>query len=83
MDLEIYKLLGTKIKSLLKIVNAEYELNNINKLVVLDDFTILSDGNIKVYIDYENDNGVYSVVVIFDKEQIASLDSLYKALSNI
>lgn len=83
MDLEIYKLLDIKIKSLLKIVNAEYELNNINKLVVLDDFTILSDGNIKMFIDYENDNGVYSAVVIFDKEQIASLDSLYKALSNI
>lgn len=83
MNLEIYQVLDTKIKSLLKILNAEYELNNINKFFVLHNTIIKSNGDIQINLDYEYDNGVDSTVLIIDKDNFKSLDFIYKALSNI
>lgn len=83
MNLEIYQVLDTKIKSLLKILNAEYEINNINKFFVLHNTIIKSNGDIQINLDYEYDNGVDSTVLIIDKDNFKSLDFIYKALSNI
>lgn len=83
MNLEIYKLIDIKVKSLIKILNADYELNNINKMLVYNNALIKSDGSILIYIDYEDDNGVHGADILVSIDNFKSLDKLYKELSNI
>lgn len=83
MNLEIYKLIDIKVKSLIKILNADYELNNINKMLVYNNALIKSDGSILIYVDYEDDNGVHGADILVSIDTFKSLDKLYKELSNI
>ena len=83
MNLDIYKLLDVKIKSIIKIVNEMHELNNINKTFAFDGSLIKSNGDILVYLDYEDDNGVHGTDITITTDEIKSLDSIYNKISNL
>lgn len=81
MNLEIYKLLDVKIKSILKIINEENDLNNIYLFYSFNNTLIKSTGDVQVYLDYEDDNGVHNIDFILTTEELKSLDSIYNKIN--
>lgn len=80
MNLEIYKLLDVKIKSIIKIINEENDLNNIYLIYAFNDTLIKSNGDVQVYLDYEDDKGVHNIDLILTTDDLKSLDSIYNKI---
>lgn len=80
MNLEIYKLLDTKIKSILRIINEENDLDNIYLIYAFNDTLIKSNGDVQVYLYYEDDNGTHDIDFILTTEDLKSLDGIYNKI---